>query len=246
MTAHIPLIAVLAAVVLTPAAQAQAQAPPPALQWDRECYTDDQHMNFTGTGFTPGADVDVAFSRLGAPVGTFATRADPGGAIADYVFGTSDEVLAAGEERQQIQATATDRIDPARSVASLFTFTEWAGYSPGRYVPGGKVTVEIYGWAFAEGKVGYFLFRKGNRTVASVKVGRLAGPCGDVVARVKVPRKLRAGAYKLWLSTNRRRPSGLSTWRTGRVVRKKARAAASATRAPMLRSPRAGGRPARG
>jgi hypothetical protein len=131
-------------------------------------------------------------------------------------------------------------------VASLFTFTEWAGYSPGRYVPGGKVTVEIYGWAFAEGKVGYFLFRKGNRTVASVKVGRLAGPCGDVVARVKVPRKLRAGAYKLWLSTNRRRPSGLSTWRTGRVVRKKARAAASATRAPMLRSPRAGGRPARG
>jgi hypothetical protein len=242
MTPHIPLVAVLATAVLVPAAQAQQ----PALQWDRECYTDGQHMNFTGTGFTPGADVDLAFSRLGAPIGTSEAKANPTGAIADYVWGTSDEVLASGEERQQIQATATDRVDPARSAASTFTFTEWAGFSPGRYVPGRRARVEIFGWAFAEGKTGYFLFRKRNRTVASVKVGRIAGPCGDVIARVKVPRKLRAGAYKVWLSTDRRRPSRDSTWRTARVVRKKARAVASATRAPMLRSPRAGGRLALG
>jgi hypothetical protein len=230
---------------MAPAAAAQQ---PPTLQWDRQCYTDEQHMNFTGAGFTPGADVDVAFSRSGEQIGSFAAKADAAGAIADYVWSTADEMLASGEERGQFQATATDRLDPARSVPSELTFTQWNGYSPGRYVPGGKARVEIYGWAFAEARTGYFLFRKRNRTVASVKVGRIAGPCGDVIARVRVPRKLRAGTYKVWLSTSRRRPSDLSTWRTARVVRKKTRmlAGASATRAPMLRSRRAGGRPARG
>jgi hypothetical protein len=243
MTARRPLIpAVLAAAVLAPAAHAQQ----PTLQWDRQCYTDGQHMNFTGTGFTPGADVELSFARLGSPLGTFTAKADPAGAIADYVFSTTDQMLAPGEERQQVQATATDGANAALSAAGAFTFSEWAGYSPGRYVPGRKARVEIYGWAFAEGKAAYFLFRRADKTVASVKLGRIQGPCGDIVARVKVPRGLRAGAYKVWLSTSRRAPSARSTWRRARVVRRRPVASTSATPARMLRSPRAAGRPARG
>ena len=243
MTAYRSIIpaAVAGLAAFAPTASAQQ----PTLQWDRQCYTDEQHMNFTGAGFTPGADVDLAFTRLGLPDGAYATKADPAGALADYVWSTADEFLARDEERQQIQATATDRVNPALTATSGFTFTEWAGYSPGRYVPGRRARVEIYGWAFAEGRTAYFLFRRHNRTVASVKVGRIEGPCGDVIARVKVPRKLRRGAYKVWLSTDRRRPSDLSTWRTARVVRPAARAITSAARGRMLRSPHAGGRPAR-
>ena len=55
--------------------------------------------------------------------------------------------------------------------AAQFTFTRWAGFSPGRYVPGRKVEVEAYGWAFAAGKPLYFHFQKGRATVKAVRAG---------------------------------------------------------------------------
>ena len=233
MTARRPLIpaALAAAAALAPAT---ASAQQPTLQWDRACYTDDQRMSFTGTGFTPGGEVGIAFAHLGSPFGTYPARADAAGAVADYVLATSDQMLDSDEERQNVVATATDGTVPERSVGSKFTFTRWMGFSPGRYVPGRRAKVEIYGWAFAEGRTAYFLFRQGRRTVASVKAGTIEGPCGDLVARVKVPRRLRAGAYKVWLSTSRRGPSSRSTWRRARVVRKPS-ASASARPRPMRR-----------
>ena len=86
---------------------------------------------------------------------------------------------------------------------SLFTFTRWR-LLPGRYVPGKRATVQIYGWAFAAGKVGWFLFQKGSRTVASVKVGRLDAACGDRTAKIRVPRDLKPGAYRVVLTIDRK------------------------------------------
>ena len=71
-----------------------------------------------------------------------------------------DSLLADGEDRRDIFVTATDttRADagaqPPESQfgAAQLTFTRWAGFSPGRYVPGRKVEVEAYGWAFAAGR----------------------------------------------------------------------------------------------
>jgi hypothetical protein len=231
--------AVLAATVaLVPAAA--AQAPQPTLTWDRGCYTEDQPMTFSGTGYTPGGPVDLTFSRSATVLGTYEATADPTGALGDYVLAREDDILAADQEREPIGASANDRTragggEPPQSTsaAGTFTFTRWMGFSPGRYVPGRKAAVEIYGWAFAEGRTAYFLFRKGRRTVASVKLGTIAGPCGDLKARAKVPRKLGAGAYKVWLSTDRSKPSARSTWRTARVTRKAS--AASAGRARMHR-----------
>ena len=236
-----PLIpAVLAATVaLAPAAA--AQSPPPTLQWDRECYTADQPMTFTGTGFTPAGRVDLLFSRPGFVFGSFETTADAAGAISGYVMAEEDQLLGSGEDRALRVATANDRTridqgtDPgAQSAPSSFTFTRWMGFSPGRYVPGRKALVEIYGWAFAERRTAYFLFRKGSRTAASVRLGTIAGPCGDLKKRIMVPRKLRGGAYKVFLSTSAARPSSRGTWRTARVTRG---ASASAARSrPMRRA----------
>ncbi|HET8952691.1 MAG TPA: hypothetical protein VFN44_19350 [Solirubrobacteraceae bacterium] len=240
MTSRRSLIpaALAAAVALAPAAA--AQAPPPTLTWDRGCYTEDQPMTFAGTGYTPGAPVDLVFSRGATVLGTYEATADAAGAVGDYVLAREDDLLAADQEREPIGASANDRTrsdqgEPpqATSAAGTFTFTRWMGFSPGRYVPGRRAAVEIYGWAFAEGRTAYFLFRKGRRTVASVMLGTIAGPCGDLKARAKVPRKLKAGAYKVWLSTDRRTPSTRSTWRTARVTRKAS--AATAGRAPMRR-----------
>ena len=236
---RLPALAALAAsATLAPAAVAQAQQP--TLQFGQPCYADGQPADFTGSGYTPGGEVDMLFSLPGDPRGGFDVTADPVGAIAGAPPAREDVLLRDDETRETIFVTANDRtrIDagaPPESQfgAAQFTFTRWAGFSPGRYVPGRKVRVEIYGWAFAEGERAYFLFRKGSRTVASVRIGTLAGPCGDRKARVRVPRNLKAGAYKVWLSTDRRKPSDRSTWRRARVA---GRSSASVARlAPMRR-----------
>jgi hypothetical protein len=238
MTSRRPLIPAVVAATAALAPAAAAQAPAPTLEWDRGCYAADPRMTFSGAGYTPGGGVQLLFGGLGTVLGSYATTADAGGAIGDYVLAGEDQLLSGDEDRAEIFATANDRtrIDqdaqPPESQfgASTFTFTRWMGFSPGRYVPGRKAAVEIYGWAFAEGRPAYVLYRKGSRTVAAVKLGTIAGPCGDLKARAKVPRKLKAGAYKVWLSTDRRKPSERSTWRTARVT-KKASAAAAGSRA---------------
>ena len=226
MTSSRPLIpAVLAAsVALAPAAA--AQVPPPTLQWDRECYTEDQTMAFTGSGYTAGGEVDLLLSRPGTVLGQIETTADANGAIAGEVGAVADQVLQEHEERAERSVTANDRtrIDQgtepqAQFAASTFTFTRWEGFSPGRLATGRKTWAEAYGWAFADGLPVYFLFRKGGRTVASVRLGTLAGPCGDLKKRFTVPRKLEPGTYKVYLSLEGRRPGDRGSWRSVRVVR---------------------------
>ena len=96
--------------------------------------------------------------------------------------------------------------------------------------------MEIYGWAFAAGEVAWFLFQKGSRTVASVKVGRLDDECGDRTARVRVPRGLKPGAYRVVLTTDRKLRDRY-TWSKARVTaRRSAGAAAARGIQPMSRA----------
>ena len=233
MTSRRPLIpAVLAAsLALAPAAAAQA----PTLQFDRACYAENQPMVFSGAGFTPGGPVDLFVSALdpSAVFGQLETTADAAGAISGSPSAEQERFLAESEVREQRLVSATDRTrieqgaDPATQVASTtFTFTRWMAFSPRRLVAGRKAPVEIFGWAFAEGRTAYYLLRKGSRTVASVKVGRIAGDCGDLSKRVKVPGNLRPGAYKAYLSTDRREPGARYAWMRVKVTRKASASAA--------------------
>jgi hypothetical protein len=134
-------------------------------------------------------------------------------------------------DRARIEAGAPPESQFA--TASL-TYTRWMGFSPGRYVPGKRAPVEISGWAFATGQTAWMQFRKGARTVRSVKIGRLGGDCGDRKARVKVPRGLAPGRYRVVFSLERRGLSENYTWRSARVARKRAASAAAAR--PMARA----------
>ncbi len=225
--------AVGTAAALAPAAF--AQVPPPTIAFDRPCYTAEQALAFTGSGFTPSGPVQLLFSVPGEPRAAFTGAADAAGGIAGRLGVEEDALLAKDEDRRDLVVTATDqtRADAGAPPESQFgiaqlTFTRWAGFSPGRYVPGRKVEVEAYGWAFAAGKPLYFHFQKGRTTVAAVRAGVLSANCGDLVARIRVPKKLKPGAYRLVLSTERRTPQGLYTWRKGRVVKRASASAASA------------------
>jgi hypothetical protein len=241
MTSRRPLaVAVVSAATLAPAAS--AQAPQPTIAFDRPCYTAQQALAFTGVGYTPSGPVRLLFSVPGEPRAGFGGAADPSGGIAGQLGVAEDTLLARDEDRRDLTVTATDqtRADAgAQPPESQFgttqpTFTRWAGFSPGRYVPGRKVEVEAFGWAFAAGKPLHLLFQKGRSTVASVRAGRLSADCGDLVARVRVPRKLAPGAYRLVLANQKRSPSGLYTWRKGHVAKRAPASAAGAT-APMRR-----------
>ena len=241
MTSRRPIaLAVAAAASLAPAAS--AQAPQPTIAFDRPCYTAEQALAFTGTGYTPSGPVRLQFSVPEEPRAGFTGAADASGGIAGRLGVEEGMLLTEGESRRDLTVTATDqtRADAgAQPPESQFgtaqlTFTRWAGFSPGRYVPGRKVEVEAYGWAFAAGKPLYFHFQKGRTTVKAVRAGVLSADCGDLVARVRVP-KLKAGAYRLVLSTAKRTPSGLYTWRKGRVA-KRAKASGAARSRPMYRA----------
>lgn len=233
--------AVAAAAALAPAAS--AQAPQPTLSFDSACYTAEQPLAFTGAGYTPSGPVTMMFSVPGQLRGSLDVQADPSGGISGRPGVQEDSLLADDEDRREIFVTANDttRVDagaqPPESqfgVAQL-TFTRWAGFSPGRYVPGRTVEVEAYGWAFAAGKTLWFLFQKGRTTVASVKVGKLSATCGDRTGRIRVPRKLKAGSYRLVLSTQKRTPGDLYTWRKGRVVKAAAASSAAGASRAMAR-----------
>jgi hypothetical protein len=204
----------------------------------------------TGANYTPGGEVNVLFSTLPLDVrGMFSTVADAAGALsAQVTFPAEGDFLREGEDRETVFVSASDvtrmqaNQQPPESqfAATELTFTRWAGYSPGRYVPGRRVAVEAYGWAFAAGETAWLLFRKGSRTAASVKLGQLDAVCGDLKARVRVPARLEAGRYRVVLSTDRRRPSDWHTWRIARVTARRSawiRTAAAQTPHHMRAAP---------
>jgi hypothetical protein len=228
------VVGVIGALAL--AAPSAALAQQPTLQFDRSCYTDGQGMVFTGAGYTPGGQVDLIFvSDFEARAG-YTAHADAAGALnGSAVVGDAEMLLPEGEDRETVLVTANDvtRIQadqqPPESQFgfSQFTFTRWQGFSPGRFVPGKRAMVGIYGWAFAAGKVAWFLFQKGSRTVASVKVGRLDDGCGDRTAKIRVPRGLKPGAYRVVLTIDRKLRDRY-TWRKARVTAPRRASAAAA------------------
>ena len=218
------------------AAPAAALAQQPTLQFDRGCYTEDQPMVFTGAGYTLGGQVDLLFASDFQPRAGYSTNADAVGTLnGTVVVGEADQLLPEDEGRQTISVTSNDQTriaanqQPPESQfgVSQFTFTRWEGFSPGRYVPGKRASVTIYGWAFATGKVAWLLFQKGSRTVKSVNVGRLDDECGDRTAKVRVPRGLKPGAYRVVLTTDRKLRDRY-TWIKARVTARRPASAAAA------------------
>lgn len=201
-------------------------------------------MAFTGAGYTPGGQVDLIFAKPAAPLAGYTTYADAAGALNGSTFADAPErLLSKDEGRATVFVTANDvtRIQigqqPPESQfgVSLFTFTRWAGFGPRRFVAGKHASVGIFGWAFAAGEVAWLLFQKGSRTVASVKVGRLDDECGDRAARIRVPRDLKPGAYRVVLTIDRKLRDRY-TWSKARVTaRRPAVAAAARATRPMHR-----------
>ena len=78
------------------AAPATALAQQPTLQFDRDCYTEDQAMAFTGAGYTLGGQVDLLFASDLELHGGFTSHADAAGALNGAVAVDDAEQLLDG------------------------------------------------------------------------------------------------------------------------------------------------------
>ncbi len=225
------LAAVVAALAAVMPAAAWAQAGP-TLDFDKPCYAEDDPMQYSGAGFTPGGEVNFLFSSLSTSrVGSFDAQADPAGAIAGTIKAPPEDVFIDDDERSAMVGTAaTDKTRADQGAppdqqfgAALFRLTRWevsvarkGGGAPRAYKP---MLVTAYGFTRAVGETLYVQYRKGRKVLKAVKLGRLGDECGDRTRTLKrgLPRGLRPGRYTLMFTTSPRRGDGERVTFTRRI-----------------------------
>jgi hypothetical protein len=229
------LPAASAATVLALAAPASAQSPP-TLAFERACHTEGDLMAFTGSGFTPARPVDLVLP-LRPGIAVLETVAGPAGEITGAPPVPSlEDVLAEEEFATDVVVTANDRTriaaqppgDPTLQVATASTRISRRGvWMTRRKIAAAKpIGIKVAGLALDVGETVYAHYRRGGRTVKRLRLGRLAGPCGDLEAFLRrgAPASLAPGRYQVLLSTSRGDPRA-GSWITLQTIRVRATAA---------------------
>ena len=220
-----------AVVALAGTTVAVAQAPAPTLSFDVPCASEVSGQGFSGAGYTPGGGVSLLFQRDNR-IAALDTRADAAGAVDAEVGGLDpDDFLDDDELAGDILVTANDetRIEqgaPPESqfAAAGFRLSRFAVFTSGVPVPGRRMRLKASGFVGASGKPLYLHYRRGSRTLKSVRLGTLRGACGGLTKTVRAfPFKpVRAGDYRLTFGTSRRAAAGISITYTVRVKRRDA------------------------
>lgn len=193
----------------------------PSLTFDKPCYAPRDTMAFTGAGYTPSGPVTMFLASLSTHrAGTFDTAADAAGAIGGQVAapepGTfiddddwSSKMGATANDKTRLDAGAPPESAVGATVLTLSRFEVQIDQPNGRPPRAGKrMDVTAAGFTGARGKTLYAHYRRGRKTVKSVKLGRLGGDCGDLHKRLSrgLPRGVPKGRYQLVFNTSRRDP----------------------------------------
>jgi hypothetical protein len=202
------LAAVVAALaVLAPAAVAHAA---PTLSFDQPCYSPGDGMGFSGSGYTPGGEVNLFFSAEGR-FGSYGIQADAAGNLADTVrtpdpddfvddddFSTTMTVTADDKTRMDAGAPPEEQFGAAQFILSRWEVElEQPGGAPPRARKPMRVTA--VGFTHARGEMLYAHYTRGGKRLKSVRLGRLDDECGDRTRTLRraLPRGLRPGRYRL-------------------------------------------------
>jgi hypothetical protein len=159
----------------------------------------------SGTGFTPGAVVNV--SAGGQFVGT--TTADPAGNFS--VIGEPPILSSINRNQQTFQLTATDgtiSAGPKPVIVSRVNVT-----LPSRARAARKVRYRVYG--FLPGRRVYLFVRRHGRTLGRFSIGVAKGPCGDTSRRLRyMPlRRYSTGTYQYYFSQSKHYSSKTAIFR---------------------------------
>jgi hypothetical protein len=186
-------VAALAATAALPAVAAAA-----ALRTDRGCYTRNQTVWVTGSGFTPSVRHPVTLD--GRPFGGL--TADALGRVDGYF--AAPRPLTARTSRRVVRLGMTDGADPATTAAVAFRVVHTdVSITPKQVTPG---LVNYSALGFTSGRDLYIHYVRRGRYQRTVKLGRLSGACHTLRTRAAMfPfRPVRSGVWRLIFNTRRR------------------------------------------
>lgn len=186
-------LAAAAAVVLTLAAPAGASAAELTVAPAKDCYSSGESVNLLGSAFSPLGSVSI--TRDGDPVGSLQT--DGAGAF-DGVL-----TLAQSSGRRTKTYTATDGRDSSLTASAQITVSAVrVGLRPTSGAPGRRLRINAKG--FTTGTTLWAHVVRG-RSKRHIKIGRLRGACGNLIARRSLLRPGAAlGVYTIQFDTFRR------------------------------------------
>ena len=183
-----------AAATLLAAAPALGQ---PTLRVDKPCYAPGDTVVLTGEGWTPSGPIDVSFT--GHSIAFNSLGADASGLLRAQL-GFSEEVteqlIREGSPRQRLTVAAVDQWAAqagdgrtagasATTLVSRFgvrlTNQDWDAIDPGR-----RLGLDVVGFTGDAGRKLHLHYMRGRKRFASVPIGAVSGPCGDV--RKTLPR----------------------------------------------------------
>jgi hypothetical protein len=179
----------------------------PTLESALPCASPQSGSRFTGTGYTPSGAVRL---RAHYVVGSdeildHTVTADVNGNIE-----LTSGIPAGDAVRRQVELTAEDVAHPELKAAVRFTmswfgpfFRPWNTHGPAPGRPGKTSMIEASGFILDHGRTLYAHYVLRDRLIATVRVGRLSGPCGALKRRFRqfafkpVPR----GTYSVYFDT---------------------------------------------
>jgi len=199
-------------------AVAPAVASATTLSVDHECYRPGQSTLVTGDGYTPGGEVDLSFTIVGANGGgggdTLSTQADDAGRVDVETFGPN---LPWKESPATVFLSATDQEQAgegepphASTKFRLENFDAWVPlWNRGIGKPGRPARFELTGFTRETGRTAYVHYVRNGRLRKTVAVGQVKGACGDLFKSVKqFPfRPVPAGRWSIKVDTKRRYPN---------------------------------------
>ena len=178
-------LAVVIAAALAGILPASAQAAP-TLTLARPCFSEFVPVGLNGAGFTPNGQVELeARWDNGRDAGRFTVVADADGRIAVLrglpALETERAELTLTARDVGTQATAT--VVAVISYAGAF-YRPWNTDGPARGRPGRVRILDVDGFIDA-GEYLYVHYRLRGRTVRTIRLGRLTGPCGSLRRRFR-------------------------------------------------------------
>jgi hypothetical protein len=185
-----PFPARLAGAALIVLAAAPATASAATLQLNRQCYTRNQQVRFTGSGYQPNQTQTIILGSTA--LGT--VKSDGGGAIAGNF-----SAPAPFRRATSIRTYAVAAGPSASSMAARATFevvhTNIGVVPP--FITPGFVTYTAMGFTY--GRSLYVHYLLGTRHLRTRRIGGLAGPCGTLKKKVKMFlfRPVKPGSYTL-------------------------------------------------
>jgi len=175
----------------------------PTLSFDQPCYSPGDTMMFSGSGYTPNGEVNLFFTANNR-FGTYGTRSDAAGNISGGISTPDPDGFVDDDEyRATVNVTANDRTriesgapPDQQFAAAQFTLSRWEVAVAKR---GRGLRLTAVGFTHAKGESLYVHYRRGGRTVKSVRLGRLRGDCGDLTKSLPraLPRDAKPGRYRL-------------------------------------------------